>query len=98
MSAAGLFPFTKATLRLTGITAMNTAMTNFLLAMMVFKSSNPGPPTKVFRDVSDKVFSAVLDAMVAETKRGKKKLLSKEEMVELEELARTYKKIMEVVE
>jgi len=90
--AKGLFPISKATLRLTGITAMNTAMTNFLLALMVFRACNPKPPpTKTFKDISNRVIDVVL-----ETAKASK--LKKGEMKELEELAESYKEILKTTE
>ena len=88
--ARGLFPISKATLRFAGITAMNTAMTNFLLALMVFRASKPQPPAKMFKEISGWVIEVVLDT----TKRVGR--LQKEELTELEELAEAHKKILKM--
>ena len=91
MSERALFKPVKATLGLSGITAMNTAMTNVLLAAMVFKAQgNPSSPITVFKDVSGKVIQMVLES--AEDNK-----FTKQEMRELAEIADAYKEILKVI-
>jgi len=90
-----LFPLSHATIRLSAITAINTAMTNVLLAALVFKKSNPKPEPntliKVFKDASIKTMDNVM--RIAEDCK-----LNKAEIEEIKELTKTYKSILEVLE
>ena len=91
MSERALFKPVKATLGLSGITAMNTAMTNVLLAAMDFKAQgNPTSPITVFKDVSEKVFQMVL-------KNAADNKFTKQEMSELTEIADAYKGILKAI-
>jgi len=92
MSERALFKPIKATLGLSGITAMNTTMTNVLLAAMVFKAQgNPTSPITVFKDVSEKVFQMVL-------KNATDNNFTKLEMSELTEIANAYKGILKAIQ
>ena len=90
-----LFPLSQGTVRLSAITAMNTAMTNVLLATLVFKKGNPEPKPntliKVFKDASTKTMDNVMQ--IAKGCR-----LKKAEIKELQELANTYKSVLEALE
>jgi hypothetical protein len=91
MSERALFKPVKATLGLSGITAMNTAMTNVLLAAMVFKGQgNPSSPTDIFKDVSDRVIQMVL-------KRAEDNKFTKKEMAELIEIANAYAEVLKAI-
>lgn len=91
MSERALFKPVKATLGLSGITAMNTAMTNVLLAAMVFKGQgNPSSPTDVFKDVSGRIIQMVLE-------RAKDNKFTKKEMAELIEIASAYTEVLKVI-
>ena len=57
--STGLYPITKGTLQLSGITAMNTTMTNVLLAKMISQKGNPNSLTDVFKDASKRTIKAV---------------------------------------
>lgn len=58
LSARGLFKPVKATLGLTAVTAMNTAMTNVLLASNIH--GNPVSPKNIFKEASDRVIKMIL--------------------------------------
>lgn len=91
LSEKALFKPVKATLNLTAITAMNTAMTNVLLAKMVFKpQGNPVSPTKIIKNASERVIAMVLARVEGE--------LTKAEMSELAEIADAYKEVLKAVE
>lgn len=91
MSERALFKPVKATLGLSGITAMNTAMTNVLLAAMVFKGQgNPSSPTDVFKDVSVRIIQMVLE-------RAKDNKFTKKEMDELTEIAGSYIGVLKAI-
>lgn len=91
MSERALFKPVKATLGLSGITAMNTAMTNVLLAAMVFKAKgNPNSPTEVFKDVSERIIQMVLE-------RAKDNKFTKKEMGELTEIADAYREVLKTI-
>ena len=84
----GLYPITKGALQLSGITAMNTTMTNVLLAKMVSqKGGNPASLTDVFKSASEKIIDAVL-------KRAEEGQLSRVQRSELEELAEAYREVL----
>lgn len=89
MSERALFKPVKATLNLSGITAMNTAMTNVLLAKMAF-SGNPSSPMEIFKDASERIITIVLDRI----EYGE---LTKKEIRELTEIANAYREVLKVV-
>jgi len=92
MSERALFKPIKATLGLSGITSMNTAMTNVLLATMVFKAKgNPSSPTQVFKDVSNRIIQMVLE-------KAEDNNFTKKEIRELEEIANAYRQILKAIE
>ena len=90
MSERALFKPVKATLNLSGITAMNTAMTNVLLAKMVFQG-NPSSPVKIVKDASERIISMVIDRI----KYGE---LTKTEIRELIEIAGAYREVLKQIE
>ena len=91
MSVKALFKPLKATLNLTAITAMNTAMTNVLLAKMVFKpKGNPISPTEIFKEASERIFTVVLAKVEGE--------LTKNDVNELREIANAYREVLKAVE
>lgn len=89
MSERALFKPVKATLNLSGITAMNTAMTNVLLAKMVFEG-NPSSPVEIFKNASERIIAMVLDRI----EYGE---LTKGEIRELTEIANAYREVLKVV-
>jgi hypothetical protein len=89
MSERALFKPVKATLNLSGMTAMNTAITNVLLAKMVFKG-NPNPLMKTIIQASEKVIDNVLDRI----EYGE---LTKGEIRELTEIANAYKSVLKAI-
>lgn len=89
MSERGLFKPVKATLNLTGITAMNTAMTNVLLAKMVF-TGNPNPSLEIFKNASERIIGMVLDRI----EYGE---LTKKEIRQLTEIANAYMEILKII-
>jgi len=91
MSERALFKPVKATLGLSGITAMNTAMTNVLLAVLVFRGQgNPSSPTDVFKDVSKRIMQMVL-------KRAEDNKFTEKEMAELGDIANAYTEVLKVI-
>lgn len=88
--ATGLYPITKATLQLSGITTMSTAMTNVLLSSMISQKTNPSSVTDVFKNVANQIFEAVLRG--AEEGR-----LSKAQKSELEKLAGSYRELLKAI-
>jgi hypothetical protein len=91
VSERALFKPIKDTLNLSGITAMNTAMTNVLLAAMVFKEKgNSSSPTDVFKKVSDRIIQMVL-------KKGEDNKFTKQEMEELVEIADAYRSVLKAI-
>lgn len=91
MSERALFKPIKDTLNLSGITAMNTAMTNVLLAAMVFKEKgNPSSPTEVFKKVSDQIIQMVLE-------KAESNKFTKQEMKELVEIADAYRSVLKAI-
>jgi len=91
LSERALFKPIRATLNLTAITAMNTAMTNVLLAKMVFKSQgNPVSPTNIIKKASERVIGIVLERVEGE--------LTKKETNELKEIAGIYKEVLKAIE
>jgi len=54
----GLYPITKGTLQLSGITTMNTTMTNILLAKMISQKGNPESLMDVFKGASKRIIEA----------------------------------------
>lgn len=91
MSERALFRPVTATLNLTGVTAMNTAITNVLLAKMVFTGNpKPIPAFDTIKKVSEKIIDNVLDRV----KYGK---LTKTEIKELTEIADAYKSVLKTV-
>lgn len=92
MSERALFKPVKATLGLSGITAMNTSMTNVLLAEMVFKSKgNPNSPKKVFKGVSEQIIQMVLA-------RAEDNKFTKQEIAELTQIANAYREVLKAIE
>lgn len=91
MSERALFKPVKATLNLSGVTAMNTAITNVLLAKMVF-TGNPKPSEamNIIKKASAKVIENVLDRI----EYGE---LTKGEIKELTEIAKAYKSVIETI-
>lgn len=89
MSERGLFKPVKATLNLSGITAMNTAMTNVLLARMVFEG-NPSSPIGIIKDASKRIMAMVLDRI----EYGK---LTKKEIRALSEIAEAYMEVLKAI-
>jgi hypothetical protein len=70
---------------------MNTAMTNVLLAKMVFKTQgNPISPTKIIKDASERVIAIVLARVEGE--------LTKTEINELTEIASAYGEVLKAIE
>jgi len=91
LSVKALFKPVKATLNLTAVTAMNTAMTNVLLAKMAFKpEGNPVSPTKIIKKASERVIAMVLARVEGE--------LTKAEMNELIEIAGAYEAVLKAIE
>jgi hypothetical protein len=91
MSERALFKPIKATLKLSGITAMNTAMTNVLLgAMAPEKKGNPASPTDAIKNVSGQIFNMVLEA-------AEDNDFTKQEMAELTEIAEAYRSILKAI-
>lgn len=92
MSERALFKPVKATLGLSGITAMNTSMTNVLLAEMVFKSrGNPYSPKEIFKGVSERIIQMVLE-------RAEDNKFTRKEMGELAEIADAYREVLKAIE
>lgn len=89
MSERALFKPVKATLNLSGITAMNTAMTNVLLAKMVF-AGNPSSPINIIKKASERVIDNVLDRI----EYGE---LTKGEIKELTEIADAYRSVLKAI-
>ncbi len=89
MSERGLYKPVKATLNLSGLTAMNTAITNVLLAKMAFKK-NPSSPMKIIKKASERVINNVLDRI----EYGE---LTKGEIKELTEIADAYRSVLKVI-
>jgi len=91
VSERGLFRPVKDTLNLSGITAMNTSMTNVLLAKMVFKmKGNPSSPTDVFKKVSDQIIQMVLQKAIDNK-------FTKQEMKDLTEIADAYRSVLKAI-
>lgn len=91
MSERALFKPIKDTLNLSGITAMNTSMTNVLLAAMVFKEKgNPSSPIDVFKKVSDQIIQMVLE-------KAESNKFTKQEMKELVEIADAYRSVLRAI-
>ena len=91
MSERALFKPVKATLGLSGITAMNTSMTNVLLAEMVFKTKgNPNSPKEVFKAVSERIIQMVLE-------RAEDNKFTKKEIGELAEIADAYREVLKAI-
>lgn len=88
--ATGLYPITKATLHISGITTMNTAMTNVLLASMIAQKTNPTSITDIFKSVANQIFEAVL-------RSAKEGQLSKAQKSELERLANSYRELLKAI-
>ena len=89
LSERALFKPVKATLNLSGITAMNTAMTNVLLAKMVF-TGNPSSPINIIKKASERVIDNVLDRI----EYGE---LTKGEIKELTEIADAYRSVLKAI-
>ena len=89
MSVKALFASVKATLNLSGITAMNTAMTNVLLAKMA-STGNPSSSLEIFKDASEKIMRIVLD-------RAAYGELTKSEIKELTEIADAYREVLKTI-
>jgi hypothetical protein len=91
LSERGLYKPVKATLNLSGITAMNTAITNVLLAKMVFTGNpQPSPALEIIKKVSEKVIDNVLDRI----QYGE---LTKGEIKDLTEIADAYKSVLKAI-
>jgi len=91
VSERALFKPIKDTLNLSGITAMNTSMTNVLLAAMVFKEKgNPSSPIDVFKKVSDQIIQMVLE-------KAESNKFTKQEMKELVEIADAYRSVLRAI-
>ena len=91
MSERGLFKPVKATLNLSVLTAMNTTITNVLLAKMVFTGNpNPNPAFETIKKVSERIINNVLDRV----QYGE---LTKGEIKELTEIADAYKSVLKAV-
>lgn len=91
MSERALFKPVKATLNLSGLTAMNTTITNVLLAKMVFTGNpKPSPAFETIKKVSEKIIDNVLDRV----EYGE---LTKSEIKELKEIADAYKSVLKAV-
>lgn len=91
MSSRALFGPIKATLHLTAITTMNTAMTNVLLAKMVFQSKgNPTSPTEIIKETSGRTLDLVLSKVEGQ--------LTKTEMSELKGIADSYRQVLKAIE
>ena len=95
MSAKGLYPMTKATIRLTAMGSMGGALTNYLLGILVMKGGNPIPSTakEQFKKVSEKTIDNVME-IASEKGCG----LTKAELASLEELANSYKEIFKLAD
>lgn len=89
LSERGLYKPVKATLNLSGLTAMNTAMTNVLLAKMVF-TGNPNTLMITIKKASERVLDNVLDRI----QYGE---LTKGEIKELTEIAEAYKSVLKAI-
>lgn len=91
MSVKALFKPVKATLSLTALTAMNTAMTNALLAGATSTThGNPVSPKKTIKDASERVINMVLARVEGE--------LTKAEIEELKSIADAYKQVLAALE
>jgi hypothetical protein len=91
LSERALFKPVKATLNLSGLTAMNTTITNVLLAKMVFAGNpKPNPAFETIKKVSEKIIDNVLDRV----QYGE---LTKSEIKELKEIADAYKSVLKAV-
>jgi len=89
--AAGLYPITKGALQLSGITTMNTAMTNVLLASMIAQKSNPTSITDVFKNIANQIFEAVI-------RSAEEGQLSKAQKGELQALAESYRELLKAIQ
>lgn len=89
--AAGLYPITKATLQLSGMTTMNTAVANVLLASMISRKTNPSSITDIFKSVANQIFEAVIQS----AREGQ---LSIAQRSELQKLANSYRELLKVIE
>ena len=91
MSERALFKPVKATLNLSGVTAMNTTITNVLLAKMVFTGNpKPNPAFETIKNVSARIIDNVMDRV----KYGE---LTKGEIKQLAEIAEAYKSVLKSV-
>lgn len=94
MSARGLYPMTKATIRLSAMGSMNGALTNYLLGVLVTKDSNPVPfgAKDAFKKISEKTIDNIIE-IVNEKACG----LTKAEIASLEDLANSHKEAFKLV-
>jgi hypothetical protein len=91
MSERGLYKPVKATLNLSGVTAMNTTITNVLLAKMVFTGNpKPNPAFETIKKVSERIINNVMDRV----QYGE---LTKGEIAQLAEIAEAYKDVLKSV-
>jgi hypothetical protein len=91
MSERGLYKPVKATLNLSGITTMNTTLTNVLLAKMVL-AGNPKPNAafETIKEISVKIIDNVMD-------RAQYGELTKGEIAELANIAEAYKSVLKSI-
>jgi hypothetical protein len=91
MSERGLYKPVKATLNLSGITAMNTTVTNVLLAKMVLAGNpKPNPAFDTIKKVSERIIDNVMDRV----QYGE---LTKAEIAEFAEIAGAYKTVLKSI-
>ena len=91
MSERGLYKPVKAALNLSGITAMNTTVTNVLLAKMVLAGNpKPSPAFETIKNVSARIIDNVMDTI----QYGE---LTKGEIAEFAEIAEAYKSVLKIL-
>ena len=86
-----MFKPVKATLNLSGVTAMNTTITNVLLAKMVLTGNpKPNPAYETIKKVSERI----LDNVMERVQYGE---LTKGEIAQLGEIAEAYKSVLKIL-
>lgn len=92
--AKGLYPMTKATIRLSAMGSMNGALTTYLLGVLVTKDGNPAPlgAKDAFKRISEKTIDNIME-IVTEKGSG----LTKAEVASLQELANSHKEAFKLV-
>jgi hypothetical protein len=91
MSERGLYKPVKATLNLSGLTAINTTVTNVLLAKMVLGGNpKPNPAFETIKKVSERIIDNVMNRI----QYGE---LTKGEIAEFAEIAEAYKSVLKIL-